>query len=109
MRNSSDFVVVDVVPEKVMSKQDGVEVPIDVYCIKIIERIKENPKTYPSFLGGPAAGDMMYNIISPFRNLSMAIADSGPDWSTKPDPRFPSINEIRLLKVMNNEEGEDND
>ena len=93
MRNSSEFVVVDIVPETVLNKQDGVEVPIEAYAIKIIER-KQKPKDIPSFLGGPGSGDIMYNITSPFRNLSTAIEDGRPDWSLKPDPRFPPIRSI---------------
>lgn len=110
IRNSSDFVVVDAVPEKVMSKQDGVEVPIDAYAIKIIERLKVKTEDSPSFLGGPSVGDVMYGIVSPFRNLAKSIEDSRPDWSLKPDPRFPPIKSIGQLKMNKNKEGEnDND
>lgn len=108
MRNSSDFLVVDMVLDKVMSKQDGKEVPIEAYAIKIEERPKEKTKDIPSFLGGPGAGDIMYNISSPFRNSSQAIASTRPDWTTKPDPRFPPIRGIGQLQINKNKEGENN-
>ena len=109
MRNSSDFLVVDMVPENVIAKKDGEEVPIEVYSIKIEERPKEKPKDLPSFLGGPGAGDIMYNIVSPFRNLSQAIESTHKsDWSTKPDPRFPSASGIGRLQINKNKEGENN-
>ena len=108
MRNSSDFLVVDMVLDKVMSKQDGKEVPIEAYAIKIEERPKEKPKNVPSFLQGPGTGDIMYNIVSPFRNLSQAIENTRPDWTTKPDPRFPPIRGIGQLQINKNKEGENN-
>ena len=108
MRNSSEFVVVDIVPDKVLSKQDDKEVPIEAYAIKIIERPKQKPKDIPSFLGGPGAGDIMHNIISPFRNLSTAIENSRPYWSLKPDPRFPPTRDIGQLQINKNKEGENN-
>lgn len=108
MRNSSEFVVVDIVPEKVLAKQNDKEVPIDAYAIKIIERTEQKSKFIPSVLGGPGSGDIMYNIISPFRNLSKAIEDSRPDWSFKPDPRFPPIRDIGQLQINKNKEGENN-
>ena len=108
MKNSSEFIVIGIVPEIALSRQDGVEVPIDVFVIKIVEKPKEKPKTYPRFLGGPGTGDMMYNIVSPFRNLSQAIEDSRPDWSLKPDPRFPPIRSIGQLEMNKNKEGENN-
>ena len=107
MRNSSEFVVVDIVPDKVLSKQDGEEVPIEAYAIKIIERTEQKPKDIFS-LGGPGVGDMMYNIVSPFRNLSQAIKSTRPDWTTKPDPRFPSVSGIGRLQINKNKEGENN-
>ena len=107
LRNSSEFVVVDIVPETVLSKQDGEEVPIEAYAIKIIERTKQNPKDIFS-LGGPGVGDVMYYVASPFRNLSKAIEDSRPDWSLKPDPRFPPIRGIGQLQINKNKEGENN-
>lgn len=106
-RNSSEFVVVDIVPETVLSKQDDAEVPIEAYAIKIIER-KQKPKYIPGFLLGPGSGDILYNITSPFRNLSTAIEDSRPDWSPKPDPRFPPIRNIGQLELNKNKEGENN-
>ena len=111
MRNSSEFIVVDMIPEKVLAKKDDEEVPIDAYAIKIIEREKEKPKDFsPSVLGGPGAGDIMYNIMSPFRNLRQAIEDSRPDWTTKPDPRFPTVGRIGKLQINETKEGEnDND
>ena len=108
LRNSSEFVVVDIVPDKVLSKQDGEEVPIEAYAIKIIDRTKQKPKDIPSFLGGPGTGDIMYNIASPFRNLSQAIESTRPDWSLKPDPRFPPIRNIGQLELNKNKEGENN-
>lgn len=108
MRNSSEFVVVDIVPDKVLSKRDGEEVPIEAYAIKIIERTEQKPKDIPSFLGGPGSGDILYNITSPFRNLSTAIENSRPDWSLKPDPRFPPIRNIGQLEINKNKEGENN-
>lgn len=108
MRNSSEFVVVDIVPETVLRKQDGEEVPIEAYAIKIIERTEQKSKFIPSVLGGPGSGDIMYNIISPFRNLNKLIEDSGPDWSFKPDPRFPPIRNIGQLEINKNKEGENN-
>lgn len=111
MRNSSEFIVVDMIPENVLAKKDGEEVPIDAYAIKIIERPKQKPKVLPSVLGGPGAGDIMYNIVSPFRNLSQAIESTHKsDWTTKPDPRFPSLRGLGQLKINKNTEGEnDND
>ena len=50
----------------------------------------------------------MYGVISPFRNLAKAIEDSRPDWSLKPDPRFPPIRDIGQLKINKNKEGENN-
>ena len=50
MRNSSEFVVVDIVPNKVLAKKDDKEVPIDAYAVKIIERLKVKTNDYPSFL-----------------------------------------------------------
>lgn len=109
MRNSSEFIVIGIVPDKVLTKQDFVEVPIDAYAIKIIEQPKEKPKDIPSFLQGPGTGDMMYNIVSPFRNLSQAIESTHKtDWTTKPDPRFPSIRGIGQLQINKNKEGENN-
>lgn len=107
MRNSSEFVVVDIVPDKVLSKQDGEEVPIEAYAIKIIECTEQKPKDIFS-LGGPGVGDVMYYVASPFRNLTKAIEYSRPDWSLKPDPRFPPIRSIGQLKINKNKEGENN-
>lgn len=109
MKNSSEFIVIGIIPETALTRQDGVEVPIDVFAIKIVEQSKEKSKTYPSFLGGPGAGDIMYNIVSPFRNLSQAIESTRPDWSLKPDPRFPPVRGIGQLQINKNKEGENND
>ena len=109
MRNSNEFIVVDMIPENVLAKKDGEEVPIEAYAIKIIERTKQKPKDIFS-LGGPDVGDVMYYVASPFRNLAKAIENSRPDWSLKPDPRFPSLRGLGQLKIIKNKEGEnDND
>lgn len=40
--------------------------------------------------------------------IDKLLEDGRPDWSLKPDPRFPPIRNIGQLEINKNKEGENN-